>query len=119
MGVAAYNRGTASILRPFQEAAEHNRWVEDSLRAFAAAEKAVEYCRNVNSLMAEIHAHKGIRLAFAQANLNSCVGQKRRGKYLDACEKWRDARPGRQEWFAAMDMHKAAKSLIEWLGVKV
>lgn len=117
MGVAAYNRGTQSILRPLREAAEHDRWVENSLRTFVAAEKSVEYCRNVNSLLAEIHGHKGIRLAFAQANLNSHVGQRRRDKYLAACAIWRGAKPGRSEWFAALNMGEAAKNLMEWLGV--
>lgn len=86
------------------------------MRMFIASEKSVERCREINSTLAEIANAKGIRWIFAQANLNSRVGQIRRDKYLAACDRWREQKPGRREWCAAIDMRNAGNSLMEWIG---
>jgi hypothetical protein len=110
-------RGDASLRRPFDEAAEHARWVDDSFRAMLAAERTVTWCRAFNGLLADISACRGLRWVFAQANLRSHVGQVRLAKYLAAYQVWREQPPGRPEWFATMDMAKTGKHLASWLGI--
>lgn len=117
MGIAAVRRGDASLRRPFDEAIAYDRWAEDSIRAKVAAERAVEWCRSFNGLLADVSQNRGIRWIFAQANLGSHVGQVRLAKYLKACQAWREQPPGRPEWFAAVDMAKAGRHLAAWLGI--
>jgi hypothetical protein len=117
MGAAAMRRGDINLRRPFDEASDTARWLEDSMNMYLAAEKSVERCREINSTLADVASCKGLRYVFAQANLDSCVGQKRRDKYLAACDRWRDQKPGRREWCAAIDMKNAGNRLMEWLGL--
>jgi len=117
MSIAAYNRGTAALMRPFQEKADHERWVETSIRTAIKAQEADEYCRRLNSILADVSACKGLRYVFAQANLASHVGQIRRAKYLSACDAWREASGQRRVWLASLEKQKAGKALAAWLGI--
>ncbi len=115
MGVAAYRRGSANLVRPLQEAVDHANYVDESFRLLVAADAAVEFCREVNAKLAEIHAGKGIAAAQRRAYLECHVGQNRRAKYIAACTEWRDAYGQRPVAFAALKMRKAAEFLMEWI----
>jgi hypothetical protein len=117
VGAAHNQRGVRNLTRPFQEASDTARWIDDCMNLYVASIKCVERCRDANALLAEIAAHKGVRYAAAKAALAGHVGQVRRAKYLAAVDLWRDQRPGRREWCAAIDMDQARKSLLGWLGV--
>jgi hypothetical protein len=117
MGIAAYNRGSAVWVRRFQEEAEAERFALDSLSAMVAGEKAAERCRDINAHLAAVAGHRGVRLAHAQAALSSNVGQIRLHKYQDACETYRNAKPGRPTWFAACSMKRRGEHLMQWISV--
>lgn len=118
MGIAAYNRGTRALMRRFEEAAEHERWVENSLRLCAKAEEGDVFCHCLNGLLADVSAAKGLRYIHAQALLAGHVGQTRLKKYMDATTVWRDAAGQRPVWFASLAKFAAAKRLADWLGLK-
>lgn len=115
MGAAAYNRGTANLVRPFQEAIDHANYVDESIRLLVAADAAVEFCREVNAKLAEIQSGKGIAASQRRAHLNCHVGQNRLGKYRAACDVWREAYGQRSVAFAALKMRKAAEHLMAWI----
>lgn len=115
MGIAAYNRGSASLIRPFQEASDHARYVEESFRLLAAADAAMEYVRGVRTALADIQCGKGIAACQRRAHLDCHVGQSRLGKLLNAENAWRDAYGQRAVAFAALRMRKAAEYLMAWI----
>lgn len=115
MGAAKENRGCAVLVRPFQEASDYRAWADESMRLLVAADAAVEFCRDINSRLAEIESGKGIAAAQRRAYLNCHVGQVRFSKYLDACNVWRDAYGQRPVAFAALRMRKAAEHLMAWI----
>ena len=114
MGVALDRRGIRALCRPYTEAAEQDRLAEDNIRLLAAGDRAVEYCRDANTRLAEIHLG-GLRTFFALAALESHVGQVRLAGYLEAANVWRTARYPRQVAIAALAMREKAKRLLAWL----
>ena len=117
MGIAAYNRGTIALMRPFEEAAEHDRWVETCIRTVVKVDEADNYCRRLNSMLAEVSSSKGLRYVFAQPNLAGHIGQLRLKKYLHACNVWREASAQQRVWMASLAKQKAGKALASWLGI--
>jgi hypothetical protein len=115
MGIAAYNRGSKVLSRPFEESLEDARVSEEAMRLLIAAERAVEYCREVNGLIAEMRHAKGIRGPHQRAYLDCNIGRNRFGKYLAACAAWREACGQRTVAFRALEMREAAKRLLAWI----
>lgn len=115
MGIAAYNRGSASLIRPFQEASDHARYVEESFRLQTAADAALDFVRGVRTALAEIQCGEGIAACQRRAYLNCHVGRSRMDKFRNAENAWRDAYGQRPVAFAALRMRKAAEYLMAWI----
>jgi hypothetical protein len=115
MGAAAYNRGTRAIGADIEAMIDHDRRTEEGFRLLAAADAAEEFCREVNTKLAEIQNGKGIAPVQQRAHLNCHVGQSRLSKYAIARDAWRETYGQRNVAFAALRMRKAAEFLMQWI----